>query len=138
MLVNVLWLIQRREAHASQGLGESWSESACDEHLYSRFANGHMVSGGWQAYRSEGKAKYQAVLCFAMKSGECSRLGRIIRAGTNITNSKTYRFARRTVAKYLVPSGRELSRQIAHSSQTGVIVTLGNRARKIAASLMVQ
>src|ERR1700721_828885 len=138
MLVNVLWLIQRREAHASQGLGECWSESACDEHLYSRFANGHMVSGGWQAYRSEGKAKYQAVLCFAMRPGEWRRFGRIIRARTNIPNSKTYRFARRTVAKYLVPSGRELSRQIAHSSHTVVIVTLGSRAKKIAVSLIAQ
>src|SRR5450755_2829147 len=74
----------------------------------------------------------------ARKSGDFKRLGRMSRAGTAMTNTRTYRFVRRTEPKKPMFAGRELSRQITHSSQTVVSVTLASRAMKMAASLIVQ
>ena len=75
----------------------------------------------------------------ARKSGEFNRLsGRMSAAGTTMTSTRTYRFVRRTETKNPLPSGRELSRQTTHSSQTVVSVTLASRARKMAMSLMIQ
>jgi len=59
-------------------------------------------------------------------------------AGIASTSIRTYKFVRTTDAKNPEPSGRELSLQMAHSSQMLVSVTLANKARAIASSFTVQ